>query len=437
MLRYIYLVLFFCTTIFSTSAQSQTRSIGTAAVNPPAGVTWTNPNNSFTSNNTYTVAQAGISQTLQGTNLGFAIPTSAIIDAIRVRVERNGRPIDGVAVVSNRIFNAPIIAANATNSYTPTNYTGVVAPSPITSANRMMLVTVAIENVDNRPAPTVADPSITNITVRYGGILMIPLSIASSGSASTRNTVAVFYMLDATIATVPNALTGVTVSVSKTRATPIDDDEYVEMVSVVQLQNVNQAFPVASTISSGGGTVITSPALGVSIGDMVFASTTSNIPNANFNSPVSSFTQINASGYSNGVTNTGAALQVSQRSITTTGVGTVIPRATAVNSSGRLNQVGFVVRSARVFDESVRLVKWGTIVGTDLGNGAATLAVAWPESDATIEYFNVGNPLWGTTWTPAQINAADFGMAIRADARNAIASIDFIEIQVDYTVILS
>jgi len=338
MLRIIYLLFLFSTSIiFHISAQSQTRSINAAANVPPLGIDWLIPNNSFTSNNVYTVAQAGISSTLQGTNFGFAIPASAIIDRIRVRVERNGRPIDGVAVVTQQIRTAPLVAVDAVNSYTPTTYTLVIAPPVATNANRMMLVTVAIENPDNNDyaGDTGSDPFISNLAVTYGGVPMTLLDIASSASGTTRNMVAVFYMLDVTIATVTNATTtGNTISISKTRTAIRNDDEYIEMVSIVQLRNVNQAFPVASSINSGSGTSISSAALGVAIGDMVFASTTSNEPAPNFNSPVAGFTQINGSGYSNnGGIISGAALQVSQRSITTTGVGTVAPTATATVSS--------------------------------------------------------------------------------------------------------
>lgn len=60
-----------------------------------------------------------------------------------------------------------------------------------------------------------------------------------------------------------------------------------------------------------------------------------------------------------------------------------------------------------VRDESIRLVKGGTIVGSNNANTAAT----WPTADT---YFTHGSntDLWGTTWTPAEVNATDFGVAI-------------------------
>ncbi len=57
-----------------------------------------------------------------------------------------------------------------------------------------------------------------------------------------------------------------------------------------------------------------------------------------------------------------------------------------------------------VHDNSLRLVKGGTIVGDDKAS-----ATTWPTTD---EYATYGgsNDLWGTTWTPAEINDSAFGM---------------------------
>lgn len=80
-------------------------------------------------------------------------------------------------------------------------------------------------------------------------------------------------------------------------------------------------------------------------------------------------------------------------------------------------------------DSSVKLVKGGIIGGTDkaaLGN--------WPASDA---YASYGSPsdLWGQSWTPADINAATFGVAIAAVAGllGAGVQIDHVRITVHYT----
>ncbi len=68
-------------------------------------------------------------------------------------------------------------------------------------------------------------------------------------------------------------------------------------------------------------------------------------------------------------------------------------------------------------DDSVKLVKGGTPVGTD----HAVTGVNWPLEAGSIVY---GSPtdLWGTTWTPAQINAEGFGVALAATSLHVEAS---------------
>jgi hypothetical protein len=62
--------------------------------------------------------------------------------------------------------------------------------------------------------------------------------------------------------------------------------------------------------------------------------------------------------------------------------------------------------SSNLVDDAVRLVKGGTILATDRAS-----ATEWP---TTAAYATYGGPtdLWGTTWTPADVNSADFGAAL-------------------------
>ena len=61
-----------------------------------------------------------------------------------------------------------------------------------------------------------------------------------------------------------------------------------------------------------------------------------------------------------------------------------------------------------VDDESVRLLKAGVVVGDEQASGTD-----WPTTDGTVTYDGSTNALWGTTWTPAQINASNFGVRLR------------------------
>lgn len=86
--------------------------------------------------------------------------------------------------------------------------------------------------------------------------------------------------------------------------------------------------------------------------------------------------------------------------------------------------------SGTLYDSRVRIVKGGTVGATDKASGTA-----WAGS-AVVEYGGATD-LWGETWTPADINAGNFGMAFSARHEGAIgslnATIDFIRITVYYT----
>lgn len=82
-------------------------------------------------------------------------------------------------------------------------------------------------------------------------------------------------------------------------------------------------------------------------------------------------------------------------------------------------------------DNILRLVKSGTSVGNNYASGND-----WPTSMAVANY---GGPtdLWGTTWTPAEINNVNFGVALSVENEsnfsNRIAYVDYIQITVYYT----
>ena len=81
----------------------------------------------------------------------------------------------------------------------------------------------------------------------------------------------------------------------------------------------------------------------------------------------------------------------------------------------------------RIVDDVIRLVKAdGTIGGSNRAGSSY-----WPESDAYTSYGS-GTYLWGLTWTPADINNSNFGVAVSArnEGDDAIAYIDHIRITV-------
>jgi len=81
-----------------------------------------------------------------------------------------------------------------------------------------------------------------------------------------------------------------------------------------------------------------------------------------------------------------------------------------------------------IFDNAVRIVKGGVIGITDKSNGSV-----WSPTDTYISHGS-SSDLWGETWTPADINNANFGFAISAKNISATshrhASVDHIRITV-------
>ena len=80
-------------------------------------------------------------------------------------------------------------------------------------------------------------------------------------------------------------------------------------------------------------------------------------------------------------------------------------------------------------DNVIRLAKAGTAVGDN-----KSTVVVWPSTEGAITY---GSPtdLWGTTWTPAEINASGFGATLNPlnTGNGENAWVDYHQIIVYYT----
>lgn len=83
-------------------------------------------------------------------------------------------------------------------------------------------------------------------------------------------------------------------------------------------------------------------------------------------------------------------------------------------------------------DETIILTKDGT---SSTGSNYANTSTNWPSSDDIASYGGNSNK-WGTTWTPAEINASTFGVMIKVKKRNPAgdlrAQIDHVKITVYY-----
>ncbi len=80
-----------------------------------------------------------------------------------------------------------------------------------------------------------------------------------------------------------------------------------------------------------------------------------------------------------------------------------------------------------VADSRVRIVKGGAIGATERSAGAA-----WAVADQ-YDSFGSSSDKWGETWTPADINASNFGVALSAVVASGFAQVDHVRITVYYT----
>ncbi len=92
---------------------------------------------------------------------------------------------------------------------------------------------------------------------------------------------------------------------------------------------------------------------------------------------------------------------------------------------------GLISLLGTVSDHSVKIIKGGVIGGAEMASGAE-----WSGSYGATSYGGNGS-LWGQTWTPADVIATNFGVAISVDFNALVgvsltANIDYIQTTVFY-----
>ncbi len=102
-------------------------------------------------------------------------------------------------------------------------------------------------------------------------------------------------------------------------------------------------------------------------------------------------------------------------------------------------QCGSVLNPGRLCptDKYVRLVKRGVISGADRHSGNFWISDA-PQPQKAIHVYGSASDLWDQHWTPADVNAVDFGAVIAfwnlGNSRGEAAAIDSMKITVHYAV---
>jgi hypothetical protein len=366
---------------------------------------WSTPNNAMTSDNAYaTVATKGITQYLSATNFGFSIPSPSGIAGIKLDVERSTSGSSDVALLDAW----------------STGLTKTVSAG----TNRCLLVTYCQENgIDSR--------DITAMT--YGGRSMTQVVQTTAGvSGGFMARIEVWMLLESEI-----ALAGSTTIVPTYGSyTPL---EYCEVFSSAVFQHVDQLSPVYSQ-QTGGAQATTDPhqlgtAFSTLAGSMAIHLVTCGNRDASNPSANNNTTSYPApTGYTEGTDyyfannsaapTTGACYQTCHKAIAS--AGSEQPSCDFNGTVNRFAMIGFTLQRAREQDYSVKLIKGGSIGGTDqAGTGS------WPTSDAYASYGNATD-LWGRTWTTADINASTFGAAIAARVQNGTVRVDHMRITVYY-----
>jgi len=123
----------------------------------------------------------------------------------------------------------------------------------------------------------------------------------------------------------------------------------------------------------------------------------------------------------------GILSSVQTRYITAQGFGFAIPAGASIcgiKVEVERYAAGLIIGSS-ITDNSIRIIKNGSIAGSDQSAGAV-----WPGAAAYGAYGGAANQ-WGLAWTPADINAANFGIAISARLNAGLAGV-FLTAHIDH-----
>lgn len=349
------------------------------------------------------VSAKGLTNYVVASNFGFTIPGPAGISGIQLDVERQTSGVSNVAVLNG--------------------WSTGLSKAISAGTNRCLVVAYAQENGIN-------SRDITAMT--YGGRPMTQLAEAVSGTAGGFNArLEVWILLEADIA----LASGTAIVPTYGAYTAL---EYCEAFSSAVFQHVDQLAPAPSLQTSGAVATTNPHQLGAAITTLAGSMAVNLVTCGNNTTPgvadggTNTYT-IN-SGYTEGTdlyfANTGAAptsgacLQTAHKAIAAGA--TEQPSCTFNGSVNRWAMIGFTLQHARELDHAVRLMKGGTISGSNLA-----AAGAWPTADAYATYGGA-TQLWGLTWLPSDITATNFGAALAARVQNGTAAVDHMRITVYY-----
>ncbi|MCT4561471.1 MAG: T9SS type A sorting domain-containing protein [Crocinitomicaceae bacterium] len=408
------LVIFFLILLTTLVARSQVHGPNSPASGSQSGsnTSWTNPSNIVSTDNTYSVnANYGTTNQLIGTNFGFSLPSTDLVQGIQLDIERKYVPQDPIARIG-----AWEETRDSTMSYT--------LPA---GNNRILCVFISAENgTDNQDyqilydgiALTFAD----GITVQTGGTFTATLEL--------------WYLLEADLPA-DGAHTLEFSSIA-----PLEPYvEYFTSFAAGVYENVDQnnpfeTFVTTNSTSNTASLQLSSPLTNVDgTMSLVAAFCGQNVnPSPKTASGQTECWTINQSfaeqvdvyRCNDGFASTGGTMLVADKSYNATTADQ--PTVTFAGTPNRRVLFGMAFKRSGVIDKNVNLLKAGSIVGSDYANTTDV----WPLADA-YESYGGATDLWGTSWTHTDINNADFGASLVADVLEGTAQVDHYTITV-YTV---
>ena len=441
--------------VFAHSQTLSANAAGDCTSLGGGGTNWTNPGNAFSSNNAYATANVDGSTTdpLQCLNYGFGIPSTASVVGIEVSIERRSNSTANGGSRDASVFLVKGGAQVGNNLATATTYTtadvvevhgssidlwgATWTPAEINAANFGAQFT-ATKPSGAGAAHTISLDHIF-ITVHYSHAPPAP-NLLSPGDGATVGTPipafdwtdvvdpdadAVTYDLQAdnsgcTFPSLEVAQTGLATS-DFTLVAPLANGTYCWRARAVDEHGVagpwsatrnviiNAPTPVSQTMSPNAAVDCTS--LGGA--------------GANWTNPGNAFS-------SNNLYATASVDGTTTDPLQCLNYGFTIPlTATVVGVEVFVERRSSSTNNGGSRDASLFLVKGGAQVGNNLAT-----TTTYTTAD-TVEVHGSPTQLWGTTWTAAEINAANFGAQFNATKPSGAGpahtiSVDHIFITVHY-----
>lgn len=413
MTRNSFIRFFVCLTLIPLGADAQTFGPNSPSSGSQSGSnsSWTNPGNITSSDNAYaTNATYGTTNQLIGSNFGFSILNTDMVQGIELGIERKYVPQDAITRIGAWQESGDSSMTYALSS----------------GNNRVLVCILSAENGTTQ----------ATYSVNYGGIPLTKATGVSiqSGSGFTA-TLEMWYLLEAnlpangshTLAIVPNSFTRT---------------EYFTSIAAAVYSNVDQNNPFESFVtgnssSSSPATLQLPSAMTCAAGSMSFVAEfcgNNTSPAKTASGQTGCFTINNSfvervdvyRANTSCCTSSGGGLIVADKAYTT--ATTDQPTVTFSGTPNRRVIFGISFKRSGVLDNAVYLMKAGSTTGS---NYAQTTTV-WPLTD-TYQYYGGASDLWGTSWDFTHINNSGFGASMVANVLEGTAQVDHYTLTV-YTV---